>query len=890
MREEATCPICLDLMTEPVIIKCGHIYCRSCILKNIENQKKKSPFLGNFLCPVCRAQFQSESIQPSKQLGNLIDTIKKMEQEYLCEEHGEKLSLFCEDDVQLICWCCERTQQHKGHTTALAADACQGYREKFRETLTHLMKLEEHNRECQKNIREQITKFQSEIMNKKNYIKYNFKVIHTILRMEMQYYLWRLEDEKQQVLKRLQDSEAQLQKQSQELNKHILELERRCQGSAQELLQDVRDTLHRISAMKFSAPADVSLDIHTVPDFDSMYCQLTKIFKTNNVQVTLHPDTAHNDLLVNEDGKKVTGGSPQVKQDTPARFKDLPCVLGCEAFTSGKHYFAIYLGKGSLWDAGVCLENVPRDNDMRRNPESGFWAISHYEYDDVVALMSPVTPVFRGELSSPTTDEGLMLLHQSPAALIRNFRNREHPWKSGKTMAWGTALTMREEATCPICLDLMTEPVIIDCGHIYCHSCIMKNLENQQQKSPSQGNFHCPVCRAQFRRESIRPSKQLESIIDTIKKMEQEHLCEEHGEKLFLFCEDDGQLICWFCEQTPQHKGHTTVLAADACQGYKENFQESMTYLRKLEEQNQDWQWNIKKQISKFQREIMDKKYCIESYFKVFHMILHMEEKSYLWRLENEKEQVLKKLQDSKAQLEKQSQELNKLILELERRCQGSAQELLQDVRDTLDRTSAMKLNAPEDVSLDIQAMPDIDSILSQFIKLFETDNVVVTLDPDTAHKELLVNEKKKQVTRGFPQVKHETPARFKDLPCVLGCETLTSGKHFFRVLFSQGSEWDVGVCLENVPRDSAMRRDPESGFWAIRQCKVNDYVALTSPLTPLSLQNVGFLSVFVDYEAGLVSFYNLDADSHIFTFPKASFSEPIRPYFCIGEGSHLST
>ncbi|XP_055988378.1 E3 ubiquitin-protein ligase TRIM38-like isoform X2 [Sorex fumeus] len=442
-------------------------------------------------------------------------------------------------------------------------------------------------------------------------------------------------------------------------------------------------------------------------------------------------------------------------------------------------------------------------------------------------------------------------------------------------MASGTALTMREEATCPICLELMTEPVIIDCGHIYCHSCIMKNLGNQQQKSLSKGNFQCPVCRSKFKRESIRPSKQLGNLIDTIKKMEQEHLCEDHGEKLSLFCEDDGQLICWCCERTPQHKGHSTVLAAVACQGYKDNFQKSMTYLRKLEEQNQDWQWNIKKQISKFQ---------------VFHMILHMEEKSYLWRLENEKEEVLKKLQDSKTQLEKQNQELNKHVLELQRKCQGSVQELLQDVTDTLDRTSAMKLNAPEDVSLDIHVVPDIDSILSQLIKLFETDNDVVTLDPDTAHKELLVNEKRKQVTRGSPQVKPETPARFKDLPCVLGCESFSSGKHFFRVLFLQGSEWDVGVCLENVPRDNAMRRDPESGFWAIRQCKVNDYVALTSPLTPLSLQNVGFLSIFLDYEAGLVSFYNLDTGSHIYTFPKASFSEPIRPYFCISKNSHLST
>ncbi|XP_054980278.1 E3 ubiquitin-protein ligase TRIM38-like [Sorex araneus] len=457
-------------------------------------------------------------------------------------------------------------------------------------------------------------------------------------------------------------------------------------------------------------------------------------------------------------------------------------------------------------------------------------------------------------------------------------------------MASGTAKIMKEEATCPICLELMTEPVIIDCGHIYCRSCIVENLAIQKKQSLFRKNLKCPLCNAQFQRESIRPSKQLGNLIDTIKKMEQEHLCEEHGERLCLFCEDDGQLICWHCERTPRHKGHTTVLAEDAYQGHKELFQETLTYLREQEVKNKEWLRNIRDKIIKVQSENLQERNFIKYIFKIFHMILHMEEQSYLWRLENEEEQVLKRLQESESQLEKQSQELNKHILELERRCQGSAQELLQDVTDTLDRISAMMLNEPEDVSLDIHAMPDFDSISCQLIKMFETDYVKVTLDPDTAHNSLLVNEDENKVTGGSPQVKHETPARFKDLPCVLGCEAFTSGKYYFEIYFREGSECDVGVCLENVPRDNGMRRDPDSGFWAIRYCRDDDYVALTSPLTHLPLQNVNYIGVFVDYESGLVSFYDVVTASHIFTFPKASFSESIRPYFCIGEDSNLYT
>ncbi|XP_054980271.1 E3 ubiquitin-protein ligase TRIM38-like [Sorex araneus] len=414
---------------------------------------------------------------------------------------------------------------------------------------------------------------------------------------------------------------------------------------------------------------------------------------------------------------------------------------------------------------------------------------------------------------------------------------------------------MREEVTCPICLELMAKPVFIGCGHIYCHSCILENLEKQQQKSPSQGKFLCPVCRVKFQRESIWPFKQLENIINNIKKLEQELQCEKHREKLWLYCYDDVQLICWRCERSPQHNGHTTVPAEDASKCYKDDFQQ--------EEER------------------------IKLSFKLYHMILHMQEKSYLWRLENKKEQVLKRLQDSEAQLEKQSQELNKLMLELERKCQGSVQEILKDAKDTLDRISSMQLNAPEDVSLEIHTMLDDDRIVRELIKLFETDYANVTLDPDTAHSDLLVEMNKIMVTGGRPQVKPDTPARFKDLPCVLGCETFTSGKNFLGKFEITGSLWDVGVCLENVPRDNDKTRVPETGFWAIRHCEDDNYVALTSPLTPLNMQQPLYcIGVFLDYEAGRVSFYDLGTSSHIFTFPKASFPEPVRPYFCISGGS----
>ena len=53
------------------------------------------------------------------------------------------------------------------------------------------------------------------------------------------------------------------------------------------------------------------------------------------VNVTLDPDTAHSELILYEDWRKVTCGYPQDHHSTSSRrFSAFPCVLGCEGFTS----------------------------------------------------------------------------------------------------------------------------------------------------------------------------------------------------------------------------------------------------------------------------------------------------------------------------------------------------------------------------------------------------------------------------------------------------------------------------------------------------------------------------------------------------------------------------
>ncbi|KAL6491252.1 hypothetical protein MHYP_G00015970 [Metynnis hypsauchen] len=136
------------------------------------------------------------------------------------------------------------------------------------------------------------------------------------------------------------------------------------------------------------------------------------------------------------------------------------------------------------------------------------------------------------------------------------------------------------------------------------------------------------------------------------------------------------------------------------------------------------------------------------------------------------------------------------------------------------------------------------------------------------------------------PNVKKlpKNPERFNRCDCVLGKEGFSSGRFYYEVQVSGKTEWDLGVTTESSNRKSNITLSPEDGYWTVSLTDETEYEALDSPPVPLSLkqapQKVG---VFVDYEEGLVSFYDVEARSHIYSFTGQSFTEKLYPYFSPG-------
>ncbi|XP_061002959.1 butyrophilin subfamily 1 member A1-like isoform X7 [Dama dama] len=161
----------------------------------------------------------------------------------------------------------------------------------------------------------------------------------------------------------------------------------------------------------------------------------------------------------------------------------------------------------------------------------------------------------------------------------------------------------------------------------------------------------------------------------------------------------------------------------------------------------------------------------------------------------------------------------------------------------------------------------------------FKTANV--TLDAETAHPALLLSEEGRRVSwQETCQDLPSSPQRFDSIPCVLGDKRFSSERYFWKVEVENACSWDLGVCRDNVTRTGRVTMSPQNGFWAIRFYE-GEYWALTSPETHLTLREKPFIvGVFLDYEAGDVSFYNMTDGSHIFTFPQNTFYGVLRPLF----------
>ncbi|XP_025047824.1 zinc finger protein RFP-like [Alligator sinensis] len=477
-------------------------------------------------------------------------------------------------------------------------------------------------------------------------------------------------------------------------------------------------------------------------------------------------------------------------------------------------------------------------------------------------------------------------------------------------MAAGSSVqSLQEEATCSVCLDFFRDPVMImGCGHNFCRACITQCWEGAET------DVTCPQCRQTFPQRTLGPNRQLANFVEIAKQLcvqavkgaGGERVCEEHGKALKLFCETDQILMCVICRESRAHRTHPAAPAQEPAQQYKEQIQTHLEVRRQERKRLEALRANEKQKHQEYQEKAEVEKQKIVAEFERLRQFLEEQERLLLAKLGELEREIEKSQEERDTKLTGDISCLSSLIGELEGKCQQAASDLLQDIRSTLSRCEKGQVQLPVGISQEIETRLrklsgqnlNLKETLRQFQEALLSElekesyaKVTVTLDPDTAHPDLILSVGGRSVSCAeTQQCLPNNSERFDVYECVLGHERFTSGRHYWEVEVEEG-EWAVGVARESVRRKEDISLSPEEGIWAVVHCDDQLWALTTPDLTLFCLCWVpSRVRVCLDYTAGLVSFLDADTEASIFTFPPALFAgDTIRPWLgALEAGSKL--
>ncbi|XP_060003013.1 tripartite motif-containing protein 75 [Lagenorhynchus albirostris] len=411
---------------------------------------------------------------------------------------------------------------------------------------------------------------------------------------------------------------------------------------------------------------------------------------------------------------------------------------------------------------------------------------------------------------------------------------------------------LQAEANCSVCLEGLRVPVTTECGHNSCRFCIQRSWAHLEDRFPCPVRHH-PCQERQVRRNTqlgrmIRVARLLQSSRSNRRRCEEPRLCELHRQILSLFCEEHVEVLCPLCARTPEHQGHLRPVGEAAA----DHWQRLSAYVEPLKRRVADAHSLVAAQDRKLLelRELVQRQRLeLASEFRQLSRAVDGEQEAVLARLVQEEQDIREQLGANITASSDHICELRGLLHEVTERSVLPGARLLSGIGGVLGRCE--RLRCPDVYSFQLRREgcsppPPQHSALQKIIQKFRED---VTLDPETAHPNLLVSEDRKSVTFArsrqlFPQARRDSARSLRS-----GAGRLEGQKHL----------WTLGL----RGGDCEAR-----GPWGA---------------LPLELkEEPGGIEVYLDYELRAISFCSWTDRSHIHSFTD-KFSEILKPYFSVG-------
>uniref|UniRef100_F7E7D8 E3 ubiquitin-protein ligase TRIM39-like n=1 Tax=Xenopus tropicalis TaxID=8364 RepID=F7E7D8_XENTR len=506
------------------------------------------------------------------------------------------------------------------------------------------------------------------------------------------------------------------------------------------------------------------------------------------------------------------------------------------------------------------------------------------------------------------------------------------------------AADLRDKLTCSLCREIYTDPVTLPCGHNYCRGCIVGTggEQGERREEPS-----CPECRQTFtHRPELKKNVTLSKICEGFRSTPpgqggagnicptcdspvaagtscqncdpsqwginlpvgsgpaepaptdptnspRNRTCSAHSQmELEYYCPQDGACVCVACWLVGEHLGHRVEPLSEASENKKEKLRE---VLEKLSPEREE----IKKRIQRLQerrREGAEKAAGetkgVTALFRGIRERLEALEKQMLSEISSEQKKISHQLHGLIRQLEIKKDELSRKIRHIEELCnmadpltvlqapEPDGAEFYEAEGGDRKRRKMEDINAPAVGDLDLGGISEtlltgLDQIVTEAKGRFTWQEATdLVLDTETTDGETVSEDRKTVSYTGEYELEPwETDLIWASV--ILSTRSFSSGRHYWEVK-GRGENWGVGVT-------------PRGGYkdWPLIRLCDTYYVSEGNGITALPLRpSCGRIRVSLDYEAGLVSFYELSEPiRHIYTHTD-SFTLPLRAAFWVELGS----
>ncbi|KAM4631640.1 E3 ubiquitin/ISG15 ligase TRIM25-like [Discoglossus pictus] len=435
---------------------------------------------------------------------------------------------------------------------------------------------------------------------------------------------------------------------------------------------------------------------------------------------------------------------------------------------------------------------------------------------------------------------------------------------------------------------------------IFCTYCI---------HAPVPATKSCLMCEASLCDNHVRVhSKSEEHVLSEPTTSWGNRKCSIHKKLLEYYCSEDAACICVSCSMAGDHRGHQVEMLNEASEKKKNKLRNVLEKVTSKREKTERRVRRLQDRRREVQERAAGVTETVTALIRDIRRQLEVLEKRVLSEITRQEEKVFLQVSGLIRQLEKEKDELSRKMSHIEELCtMTDPLPVLQEQESHNEDFCDTENGDNEDTQREDKKVPaggDLDESLISVTLYRGLDDIVtdvkvkrgiyvqeasdILLDINTAGNNINVSGDLKTVSgTEKKQQRPETPERFQ---CnqVLSTRSFSSGRHYWEVETSESGRWRVGMCYPSIERKGGQSW---IGFNNKSWCLCDYNKDLSASHNSVNIQVTPSPSchryiISLEYEAGLLSFYELcDTIRHLHTFT-ATFTEPLHVGFWVWEDS----